>query len=299
MGIGEIGSRGTSGRWERSSGPTGADDCGVTAQDVGVSPPDDRSAKLIKTIEAEIVPRLVLTRRVSTGATPAHVEAAKLPEVFDVQELVRLLLAHDVSVAGAYVDTVLQRGTSLDGICLNLLAPAARELGLLWEEDVCDFMQVTVGLCRLHLILRNLSPHFAVEPARTEGDRRVLLAVVPGEQHTFGITLVAQFLTRAGWDVWQEFPTSNADILEIVRHNWFTVVGLSIGSDTRLEDLASLNRAIRECSRNRHVGILVGGPVLVGRPELAAVVGADAAALDGQQTVKWIEDTGNSLESRS
>ena len=291
MGIGDIGSYWNSGRWEQGVGRQQEQDCTVRAVDVGLSPPDDRSARLIKTIEAEIVPRLVLTRRVSSVTTPARVEAAKLPEIFDVQELVRLLLAHDVSVATAYVDTVLQRGASLDGICLNLLAPAARELGLLWEEDECDFMQVTVGLCRLHQILRTISPEFPIEPAPVEGDRRILLAAVPGEQHTFGITLISQFLTRAGWDVWQEFPACNSDILEIVRHNWFTVVGLSIGSDTRLHDLPALNKAIRECSRNRQVGILVGGPLMLGRPDLAAAVGADAAALDGQQTVRWIERT--------
>ena len=87
-----------------------------------------------------------------------------------MRELVRLLLAHDVGVASAYVETVRQRGASLEGIFLRLLAPAARELGLLWEEDECDFMQVTVGLCRLHHLLRELSPEFrGPAPERLDG----------------------------------------------------------------------------------------------------------------------------------
>jgi methanogenic corrinoid protein MtbC1 len=199
------------------------------------------------------------------------------------------LLSHEVSVAAAYVETVLERGTNLEAICLDLLAPAARELGLLWEEDECDFMQVTVGLCRLHQILRNIAPELPMESPIPGPERGILLAAVPGEQHTFGITLVAQFLMQAGWDVWQEFPRCNSDILEIVRLNWFTVVGLSIGSDTRLEELSALIKDIRAASRNREIGILAGGPVLVQRPELAAALGADATAADGQQTVRWME----------
>jgi MerR family transcriptional regulator, light-induced transcriptional regulator len=289
MGIGQTGDYESNGSWERQTLQQAADECALRPQDVGLIHPDARTARLVKTIESEIVPRLVLSERVAVKVTPARTQASKLPEVFDVQELVRLLLAHDVSVAAAYVETVLERGASLDGICLNLLAPAARELGLLWEEDECDFMQVTVGLCRLHQILRNVSPQFGVESISVAAERRILLAAVPGEQHTFGITVVSQFLLRAGWDVWHEFPSRDTEILEIVRHNWFTVVGLSVGSDTRLESAAALVRAIRDCSRNRNVGVLVGGPVLLGRPELAQAIGADATANDAQQTAQWVE----------
>ena len=174
-----------------------------------------------------------------------------------MKELVRLLLAHDVGVASAYVETVRQRGASLEVVCLELLAPAARELGLLWEEDECDFMQVTVGLCRLHQLLRELSPEFRADDLEPAVDRRILLAPLPGDQHTFGITLVAQFLRRAGWDVWHEFPTADTDILEVVRQNWFAVVGLSVGIDTRLDDVTAIiaqHSARLPQSRGRRAG---------------------------------------------
>lgn len=246
---------------------------------------DERMARLVRTIEGEIVPRLVLARRLPrTPATTAE-ESAKAPDDVDVRELVRLLLAHDVGVASAYVETVRQRGASLEAVCLSLLAPAARELGLLWEEDECDFMQVTVGLCRLHHLLRELSPEFRSEGADHKPERNILLAPIPGDQHTFGITLVAQFLRKAGWLVWHEFPANAADILEIVRSNWFAVVGLSVGSESRVEDVARIVAAVRRVSRNRSVGILLGGPVIVGRPELAVMMGADATADDGPMAV--------------
>jgi len=122
-----------------------------------------RMARLVSTIEGEIVPRLVLTRRLTRVSNEQASESARAPDPVDVAELVRLLLAHDVGVSSAYVETVRQRGASLEAICLGLLAPAARRLGELWEEDECNFMQVTVGLCRLHQLLRELSPEFRTD----------------------------------------------------------------------------------------------------------------------------------------
>ncbi len=254
-----------------------------------------RMARLIRTIEGEIVPRLVLSRREARPVEVVRVREIRGPDGSDVAELVRLLLHHDVSVASAYVDTVRQRGASLEMICLDLLAPAARELGNRWEEDECDFMQVTVGLCRLHQLLRELSPEFGVDESERTGDRRILLATCPGDQHTFGIALVAQFLRRAGWDVWHEFLASSAEILDVCSQHWFSVVGLSVATETRIDVLKETIRAIRRASRNRGVGIMVGGPILIDRPELAALVGADATAVDGQQAVTRAEQIYTSL----
>jgi methanogenic corrinoid protein MtbC1 len=246
-------------------------------------------ARLVRTIEGEIVPRLVLSRRVARAPEIEPTAPLKAPDAADVKELVRLLLAHDAAVASAYVEAVRHRGATLELVCLELLAPAARELGLLWEEDECDFMQVTVGLCRLHQLLRELGPEFHSEEVESQIERRILLAPMPGEQHTFGITLVAQFLRRAGWDVWHEFPNAGTDILEMLRQNWFAVVGLSVGVETRLHDVAHIIKEIRRTSRNRAVGVLIGGPLLVAKPEIAPLLGADATAADGQEAVVCAE----------
>ncbi len=266
-------------------------------QDAGAVDSDAQMARLVRTIEGEIVPRLVMARRVVRAPAAADRPDAKIsadlkPDDADVKELVRVLLAHDVSFASAFVETVRQRGVSLEAVCLRLLAPAAREFGLLWEEDQCDFMQVTVGLCRLHHLLRELSPEFRSETSARKVDRKILLAALPGDQHTFGITIVAQFLRKAGWEVWHEFPHSNADILDAVRSQWFAVVGLSVGAvgtDRRIDEAAQFIRAIRQVSRNYAVGVLVGGPVLVARPELAVLMGADATANDGPVAVQCAE----------
>jgi methanogenic corrinoid protein MtbC1 len=252
----------------------------------------ERLARLMRTVEGEIVPRLIMSRRLKATPGPARLAYNELLDELDVKEFVRLLLAHEPGVASAYVDTVRNRGATLDAICLDLLAPAARELGLLWEEDECDFMQVTVGLCRLHQVLRELSPAFECDDIPQEGDRGdrgILLVPYPGEQHTFGITLVAQFLRRAGWEVTQESPPTVADLVTLTRQNFFALVGVSVGFDRGREELARTIRSIREQSRNRKIGVLVGGPLFLADPALAESVGADATASNGSDAVHEAE----------
>jgi methylmalonyl-CoA mutase cobalamin-binding domain/chain len=258
----------------------------------GAAVGQSRLNRLVRTIEAEIVPRLVLTRRVKLDTAAVNVPQSHLPDgvdLVDVKELVRLLLAHEAVVACAFVETVRQRGATLEMVCLDLLAPAAAELGLLWEEDECDFMQVTVGLCRLHQVLRELTPEFAAEDAGRDGNQRVLLAAYPGEQHTFGVTLVAQFLRRAGWDVWHEFPKTTAELLDLTRDISFSVVGLSMGSATRMDGVPETIRSLRKVSRNRHIGVMIGGAMFVANPQLAVSMGADATATDGRDAVQQAE----------
>jgi methanogenic corrinoid protein MtbC1 len=225
---------------------------------------------------------LLAGRSASDGEAAADEEGG-LIDAATVDEFVKLILAHDVVVASAYFEAMRSRGVSLEALYLHLLAPAARRLGEFWSDDRCDFTEVTVALGRLQQALRELSPAFRNEAKPREHGRRALLMPAPGEQHTFGLFMVAEFFRRAGWDVWGGPPSSSNDLTGMVRAEWFDVVGLSVGCESRLDVLAAGIRAIRRASRNRAIGVMVGGPTFVMHPELVALVGADATAADARQ----------------
>lgn len=241
--------------------------------------------RLVRVVESEIVPRLVIARRASRpSATVTRTGTVAAP---DVLELVRLLLKHDASVAVAHVLAISEEGMQVQDICLQMLAPAARVLGEMWERDECDFVHVTLGLCKLHQVLHQLGAALrsAEESGIREPARRILLAAMPGEQHTFGIVMVGQFFRVDGWDVWNEFPEADSDLMDAVHDSWFALVGLSVGSEVRLNSVTSMIKAIRRASCNHAVRIMLGGPILVKKPDLAAALGADATALDGREAV--------------
>jgi MerR family transcriptional regulator, light-induced transcriptional regulator len=252
------------------------------AQSAQGPPGGPSMGRLLRTIEGEIIPRLLLALQSAPAAAASEGIGRSHAGVDDVAEFSRLIATHDLSVASAYVNALLNRGVSLEKIYLELLAPAARLLGEWWKEDLRDFTEVTSGLCRMHQLLHEFSPAFLHDAAPGGAGRCVLLVPMPGEQHSFGLIMVAEFFRREGWDVWDLHPSTPDDLLGVVRKQSFAVVGVSLACESRIQELPALVAAIREKSRNPGVGVMVGGQPFIGHPERVVQVGADCTAADGR-----------------
>lgn len=247
-----------------------------------------RRAILTRTVQLDVIPRLVAAR--AGTITPATALVAATPPALviapaHVAELVELVLARGESAAVAYVESMRGNGAGAEALYLDLLAPVARRLGVMWEEDTCDFTEVTVGLWRLQAAMRELSPSFLDQrTSRTDGPR-ILLVPPPGESHTFGLSMVYEFFRRAGWNAWSGPVADSAELAWMVGREWVDVVGFSLSCDERLETIYSEIRAVRRASLNPGLAVMVGGPPFVGNPLLAAQLGADGTATDGRQAV--------------
>ena len=239
-----------------------------------------RLALLSRAIEDEIIPRLMLAHPTAGDCLPAAQASSAQVSLEDVRSFARLVLAPDENVAHACIEAMRTSGISVETIYTDLLAPVARYLGELWEEDLCDFTEVTVGLGRLQQVLRELSPAFGQTNANTSGNR-VLLLPGPGEQHTFGLVMVAEFFRRAGWDVGGGPWEAGADPVVMVQREWFDVVGFSLGNIAQLDDLAAVIKKVRAAALNTSICVMVGGPLFLANPEYVAYVNADAASTDG------------------
>ena len=224
------------------------------------------------------VPLLCSAARSSTSVVAYGRDLARL-------DFTNTLKEHEVAVACAHASVLLDRGGGMETLLLEVLAPAARRLGDLWTRDACTFVDVTAGLGRLHEVLHAIDPGGQAAAAPANG-HRILLAACLGEQHTFGLAMVAELFRHAGWQVWQEHGAPSALLAQAVRRDWFDVGGLSASCEDRLNAVADTIRMIRRGSRNRAVRVLVGGYVFTCHPELAAWVGADAIAFDGRQAVR-------------
>lgn len=241
-----------------------------------------RLSRLVRALESEVIPRLLRAHRGQAAATPKSDQADVAPTEAEVRAFAQLVLARDDRPASEMIDSLRRRGASVEALFLHLLAPAARHLGILWEQDLCDFTEVTVGVGRMQQLMRELSPAFGTEVEHPPHGLRVLLAPAPGEQHTFGLSMVAEFFRRAGWEVVGGMAEADADPVDMVRDMWFDVVGLSVGNEARLDWLSTGIAALRRASLNQGIGVMVGGPIFREHPEHVALVGADATAVDGR-----------------
>jgi methanogenic corrinoid protein MtbC1 len=268
----------------------GAEGSGVRSAQAPGARADAELARLVRTIEAQIIPRLMLAHRAPRDAVSLANAAHCLPPCSDdVAEFARLVLSEEVPTLVARAHALRNQGLPLEAIYLHVLAPAARHLGDLWLADVADFTEVTVGLCRLQQLLRELGAEFTSEDAHFVSGHRALVVPAPGEQHAFGAQMVAQFFRRAGWEVHSEAAVENAQVIRLVRREAFDVVGFSISRESAVAPLGTLIGAVRRASRNRRVCILVGGTLLLSRPDIVAAVGADATAKDGPHAVEQAE----------
>lgn len=240
----------------------------------------DRLARLARTIETDVIPRLVQAHR-PAAANPQPGSA--LAAAADVDAFVELIIHGSEADTVLTIDGMRERGVAIESIYIDLFGPTARRLGEMWEDDSCDFSTVTVALGRLQRLLRELSPAFGTEIGHPANGRRALFVQPRDEQHSFGLSMVAEFFRRDGWDVIGGVGGAVASPQALVRDEWVDVVGFSVGSDGRLPWLRETIAAVRAASRNPTLAVLVGGPPFVARPEWATECGADGTARNGKE----------------
>jgi methanogenic corrinoid protein MtbC1 len=237
---------------------------------------DERRLKLSQIVSKEIIPRLVQLHQTDVARLTDH------PTPENVSDLAHIVLGPDLSAAADFVRSLRDRGLSEDTLFVELLEPTARHLGHMWDQDECDFVDVTLGVGRLQTLLAIFNSTYEI-PALSD-KRRVLLANTPGEQHSFGLSMVKKFLGAAGW--WVDQPSwTEEEISTLVASQWFAVAGLALSTDARVNELSSVIRLIRAEYRNPAIGIMVGGPLFTERPDLVATVGADGSAVNAPAAV--------------
>lgn len=254
--------------------------------------PASMREELARTIEAEIIPRLMLAHLPADTAPPETKTAEHRPIIItgrDVEVFSDLIVHQPLQAARAYVDALRSQGMTVASVITDIFSTTARHLGELWEQDRCTFVDVSVGMSALQQLLRSYAPAFEAEPAPQGQGHRILLAVVPGEQHTFGLSIVEEYFRRAGWYVQTAFLPSKAILLEHVRTERFDVVGLSASGEVAASGIASIIDSLRAFSINKNLQILLGGKIFADEPELALAMGADFGVRNVEEAIKMVD----------
>ncbi len=273
-------------------------------------------ANLAAIIESEIIPRLLVAHLADgsghqAGAGPgpaiaaapdrggmsgaAAASALRRPPPADdvilpgeVGPFAQAAIEREVTDLLADVEAILARGVPPGAVLLDLLAPTAHELGRMWEADRCDFLDVTMGLWRLQELAHAIALRMPAKPAIATSCR-ALFAAMPGDNHGFGPLLVAKHFEASGWDAHCRTGWGADELCAELSAVAYDLVGLTVTQDRQVDGLPELIEALREASLNPAILVMVGGALLVERPELAFLVGADATAPDARTAVERAE----------
>jgi methanogenic corrinoid protein MtbC1 len=262
--------------------PPGIEELLRSSVDMPINEDGLRAVLLSKAVEYEIIPRLMLAHRVpeECASSPIATNQRVTPE--DVAVFAELVLHEDDRAVRDCVIALRDRGVPTEAIFLELLSPVARHLGEMWERDLCTFSEVTVGLGRLQKVLRENSATASQfdQDAQNGQRQRILLMPCPGEQHTFGLSIVAELFHRAGWDVVTCFLATDS-AATMVQKDWYDVVGFSLGSAAGVPRLRAAMELVRQVSQNPHLPIIAGGPIFQLHPEFGEQIQADAIITHG------------------
>lgn len=240
---------------------------------------DPDSGDTVNTIiESQIIPRLLMAH--STSEAAGRSRRVRTISADEASRFAVLPLRLEAASLLEEVDAFIAKGASVETICLDLLAPAARKLGEMWESDECDFLDVTMGLWRLQEVMREVAARSPAEFGDMQMPYSALFSPMPGDHHNFGVMMIEEVFARAGWRSEAMVKPERRELLDRLARQPFDLVGLTLARDCPSAALGNLIRAVRNVSANPRIIVLIGGRMINENPGIAVEVGADGTGAD-------------------
>lgn len=195
------------------------------------------------------------------------------------------LLAGDSRGAWGVVEAAMAAGTELDGVYLEVIAPAMASIGERWARGDLDISYEHRASGIAMRIVGRLGPRFA-RRGRTRGS--VVLGTPPGERHSLPIALLADIVRASGFEVSDLGADVPAESFVVAAREAqrLVAVGVSVTAEEALEGTHAVITSLRSALPT--VPVLLGGFAVKGEAH-ARALGADGWAADGRATVALLD----------
>ncbi len=240
-----------------------------------------KGSMIASILEGDVIPGLL---RNYAASMPVHAGSGPRGDSFDSEALMlsESLLGWRADAPQRIMEDLRGRGGNGARFAEAVLGEAARRLGEMWVEDRCSFFQVSLAMSELQSLLRAGRPETAGIGAAPAGSLsgKVVLATAPGEQHSFGVSVLEVAFAEAGWATTTMVGQPFSALSQLLGQASFDVVALSCSCSGLLDGLKSAIGTLRRASLNPHVKVLVGGHLESQVQCFAERVGADTSAGD-------------------
>ncbi len=208
------------------------------------------------------------------------------------------ILDQDIPACLELVQEQIASGFSLRELCMGLFSETARELGESWLRDELGFVEVSIGLGSLHIIVHKLAARDS-DAISSDVRHNILLASLPEEQHQLGPLIVSKIFEMEGWLVTGGPDCHTGEHLNILAsQTWFDVIGLTASTENLALALKSEIGDLRKVSLNRDVLVMVGGNGFANHPGISKDIGADGLADDADNAIAKATSLLRELEIR-
>jgi MerR family transcriptional regulator, light-induced transcriptional regulator len=222
--------------------------------------------------------RNIVARLVTRDGFPVWPDQRKVDDEI-VAALARAVISADPAPLQSLKADLRRARISETDLVDSYFPAVARYLGCAWAEDRSPFTDVTIGVARMQAILRQVGRDWTSNAAARPDSATVLMVLPQGEQHSFGMFVLAGQLRRHGVSVRLEIGASAATLAELVRRRTFDCAMISVGCEEKLDECRKLVNAIRGASGGG-LRVAVGGAVLERSVDVQARSGADCVTND-------------------
>ncbi|MCQ0986370.1 cobalamin B12-binding domain-containing protein [Jiella marina] len=247
--------------------------------------PDDGrwKARLSKTIVSQVIPTLYQAHGEAVPGRTGSDLGNGMRRRAEAEHFLGLVLSDGHEAQWQHLLSLRATGMDLEAILTEIMAPAVRELGELWLDDRLSFVEVTTRSARLQQMIGALG---RLEQEEAAFGPSLLLAAAPGEQHTFGLFVLAEMFLAAGWRVSIELRATTDELCSKVEMRTYDAIGLSVGSERFLPGVEKLVTTLRNASKSSDTRIFLGGWAFTVARQSLDDYGADLIATDGRSAVE-------------
>jgi methanogenic corrinoid protein MtbC1 len=256
---------------------------------VSASANDECKESLHDVIVEQLIPRLLNSQNYSERLATPEVSGASADTLAEFSDFTDACRQGDSVRVNQIIDALIAQGLPQEKIFLDLITPAARHLGTLWDNDQCSFTDVTCGLAIMHHVIYRLGYEFRDGPHIKGEQTNVMMCCAPGSMHLLGATIVGDLFRREGASVVIEISSTEQELAKAVANEWFDVIGISVSIESQLLQLKSLVHELKESSGNPNVKVLLGGPIFMLVDATADMFGADMIAKDAKEVVSLLK----------
>ncbi|MCE7027063.1 cobalamin B12-binding domain-containing protein [Jiella avicenniae] len=248
---------------------------------------EDWRYRLSEAIVAKVIPSLYAAHGEAGPLNQRSTSTGEIHRRIEAERFLGLVLSDSPEAQWRHLLDLQAAGMDLETLLMEIMAPAIRELGEMWLNDRMSFVEVTTKSARLQHMIRSLGRPDSFQ--MTDGRASVLLAAAPGEQHTFGLFVLAELFLAAGWSVSLEANSSLDVLCELAESRRYDAIGMSVGSERFLPPVREQVAALRQATGSQTSRIFLGGWAFTVAGQSLDDYGADLVAVDGRSAVERAE----------
>lgn len=203
------------------------------------------------------------------------------------REYVHALLGGYRQAAARLLIDAADRGEPVRELYLQVIQPALREVGRLWQTKQISVAQEHFCSAATQVVMSQL---LARERAAEGRGRRVVVACVSGDLHDLGARMVGDFFEMAGWQSYFcGANTPHADVVAAAVERACDVLAVSATMGYHLHAVHELIERVRADPHCARLRVLVGGHPFNIDPALWRTVDADGTSADADAAVALAE----------